>query len=117
MASYKQFCMHCDSLIDSDSRFCPKCGSNSPFVLRCPFCLREISKGDLRCAECGGFLKVQCPLCGKETFAGDRCEICQASLMVPCSNKRCGEMIFFQNSHCLACGKANPNLSKKGLRR
>jgi hypothetical protein len=25
--------------------------------------------------------------------------------MVPCPNKRCGEMVFFQNTHCRACGK------------
>ncbi len=105
MASYKKYCMHCEALIDSDSRFCVKCRSRSPFAIRCPACLREIAKEDKLCPGCGRPLIVQCPQCGKDTFVIDQCEICGASLMVNCSNRRCGEPIFFQNTHCTACGK------------
>lgn len=105
MASYKQTCIYCGFLIDSDSRYCVKCGNRSPFAILCPSCLREVSKTDLLCAGCGRTLTIQCPKCGKETFISDKCEGCNASLMVSCANKRCGEMVFFQNTHCTACGK------------
>ena len=105
MASYKHYCIHCGALIDSDSRYCIKCGSRSPFALRCPSCLREVSRGDLLCAGCGRPLVIECPQCGRDTFVLDQCEACHSSLMVKCSNPRCDEQVFFQNTRCTACGK------------
>lgn len=105
MASFKQACIFCNTLIDSDSRFCAKCGNRNPLAILCPSCLREVSKDDTVCAGCGRRLVISCPKCGKDTFVFDQCQACGASFMIPCSNKRCGEMVFFQNSHCKACGK------------
>lgn len=105
MASYKHSCIHCGAMIASAARFCPKCGSISPFALRCPSCLKEVSKGDLLCAGCGRPLVIPCPQCGKDTFLLEKCEVCAASLMVKCPNQRCEEMVFFQNTHCRACGQ------------
>lgn len=105
MAVYKEPCRHCGTLIGQDSRFCPKCGSRAPFTDLCPSCLREIKRGDLACSGCGRPLHIPCPKCGKQTFVGDRCDACGASLLKPCLNKRCGEMQFFENTKCTACGK------------
>ncbi len=105
MASYKQPCIHCGTLIDRDSRFCPACGSGSPFGYLCPTCLRPVQKGQPLCAGCARPLYIQCPHCGGQTFVDERCERCGKPLMVLCSNKRCGVQQFFQNARCTACGK------------
>jgi len=106
MATFKQPCIHCGTLVDRDARFCPACGSNSPFVYLCPTCLREVKKGaETLCAGCGRPLYITCPLCGGRTFVGERCESCGANLMIKCPNKRCGVAQFFQNEKCTACGK------------
>jgi hypothetical protein len=39
------------------------------------------------------------------TFAGERCEACGGGLMIHCTNSRCGELQFFENIKCTACGK------------
>ena len=114
MSSYKEPCMHCGTLVDRDIRFCPKCGSHSPFGHLCFSCLRPISKDDERCAGCGRSLYINCPNCGQPTFADETCEQCGKSLMVPCINKRCGTMQFFQNQTCTNCGKSiKTKLGKK----
>lgn len=105
MAFYKQACIQCGQLIDSDARFCPKCGSYSPFGYSCPQCLREIKRGDVVCSDCGRPLYTTCPHCGERTFVQDKCEVCGKSLMVKCANSRCGQMQFFENTKCTACGK------------
>ena len=43
--------------------------------------------------------------CGQETFVQERCEQCGGGLMIRCENRRCGELQFFQNTKCTACGK------------
>ena len=105
MATYKQNCIQCGELIDRDSRFCPACGSHSPFVILCPTCLREIKKGQMLCAGCGRQLYIGCPVCGGRTFVQERCEVCGASLMIKCKGFRCGVYQFFENDVCTACGK------------
>ena len=105
MATYKQGCMHCGTLIDRDARFCPACGSQSPFVYLCPTCLREIAKGQAVCAGCGRQLNITCPICGKMTFVQEKCEACGAGMMIRCKNPRCGVFQFFENDVCTACGK------------
>lgn len=105
MASYKQPCIQCGELIERDSRLCPKCGSRSPFGYQCPTCLKEIQKGQVVCSGCGRSLYIPCPTCGKQTFTSERCEICGAGMMIKCENKRCGELQFFENTKCTACGK------------
>lgn len=105
MAVYKQPCRQCGSLISQDSRFCPKCGSRAPFVDLCPTCLREIRREDMRCSGCGRPLHIACPRCGKQTFVGEKCDVCGGSLLKQCLNPRCGEMQFFENAKCTACGK------------
>lgn len=112
MAFYKQPCMHCGQLIDSDSRLCTKCGSRSPFCYSCPTCLREVRKGDAVCPGCGRLLYIICPHCGGQTFVQDTCEQCRQSLMVLCSNHRCMQPQFFQNIKCTACGKKLKNRIK-----
>ena len=105
MATYKQPCFHCGGLIDRDVRLCPKCQSRSPFGYRCPSCGRDIEKGQAVCSGCGRPLMVICPTCGQGTFADERCEKCGAGLMIQCTNPRCGELQFFENDICTACGK------------
>ena len=109
MASYKQLCIHCGQLIDRDARFCPGCGSQSPFGYACPTCMRPIVKEQRICAGCGRPTYVPCPHCGQPTFVQDRCERCDQTLMVACSNRRCGVWQFYQNATCTACGKKIKN--------
>ncbi|MDR1796661.1 MAG: zinc ribbon domain-containing protein [Clostridiales Family XIII bacterium] len=107
MATYKQPCIHCGALVERDARFCPSCGSGSPFGYLCPACLRSVQKGsEAVCAGCGRPLYTTCPICGGRTFvAQERCEACGAYLMIRCPNKRCGVAQFFENGKCTACGK------------
>ncbi|HPY36504.1 MAG TPA: zinc ribbon domain-containing protein [Clostridia bacterium] len=105
MAEYKQPCIHCGALIESDSRYCVFCKSPSPFGYICPSCHRLVQKRQTLCAGCGRELIVICPVCQKQTFAGHICDVCGASLMKQCDNPRCLEPQFFQNTKCTACGK------------
>ena len=105
MALYKQPCIHCGAFIEADTRVCTSCGSYSPFGYLCPTCHRTIQKGQTLCSGCGRALYVACPFCGKETFVQEKCEKCGESLMIRCDNTRCGELQFFQNTKCTACGK------------
>lgn len=104
MASYKQPCFHCGALIEPDARFCPACASQSPFGYTCPNCLKTIEKGVKICPRCGISLYISCPHCQKQTFVQDKCEQCGKSLMVTCTNKRCGAVQFFLNAKCNNCG-------------
>ena len=97
--------MHCGNLLDTAERFCPKCGSSSPFGYACPACLHSIQKDYALCPGCGRPLYIACPHCGARTFVQDACEACGATLMVRCGSKRCGVAQFFQNQKCTACGK------------
>ncbi len=105
MATYKQPCIHCGEFVERDSHLCPKCGSRSPFGYHCPTCLREIQKGQPVCSGCGRGLMVVCPTCSQLTFVNERCENCGAGLMIHCTNSRCGNLQFFENIKCTACGK------------
>lgn len=116
MATYKQPCIHCGEFIERDNRLCTKCGSRSPFGYHCPTCLKEIEKGQAACSGCGRELYVHCPSCNQLTFAGERCEKCGAGLMKICQNPRCGELQFYQNMKCTACGKKfKKDKKKKGV--
>ncbi len=105
MAGYKQPCIHCNSFISRDVRYCPVCNSSSPFGYSCPACLASIQKGQSVCSQCGRALYVDCIKCGKSTFVQEKCEHCGTSLMVRCGNPRCGVEQFFENTKCTACGK------------
>ena len=105
MASYKQPCVHCGTLIERDSRLCVACGSRSPFGYRCPTCLREVQKGQAVCSQCARSLIVICPTCSQPTFADERCERCGSGMMTRCTNPRCGDLQFFENIKCTSCGK------------
>lgn len=105
MAFYKQPCIHCGTFIDGESKLCPTCGSRSPFCYLCPSCLIPIERGAPLCSNCGRPLQVICPTCRRQTFAGERCDACGAGLMVYCKNPRCGQLQFFENQKCTACGK------------
>lgn len=105
MATYKQNCVHCNALTERDARFCPSCGSNSPFGFQCPNCLRQINKGERVCAGCGRSTYTSCPVCKQETFRQEKCEKCNADLMRTCANPRCGVRQFFEVDKCTACGK------------
>ena len=105
MATYKQNCIQCGTLLDRDARFCPACGSHNPFCYLCPNCLREIQKGQALCAGCGRSLYIICPICGNRTFVQEKCEVCGAGLMIRCRAKNCGAFQFFENEICTACGK------------
>ena len=113
MASYKQPCMQCSTLIDTDVQFCPACGSMHAFGYHCPTCLKPIQKGQRICSECGRQLYVSCPHCNQQTFVQERCESCGKSLMFVCENRRCGVLQFFQNTKCTACGKKIKYTTKK----
>ena len=114
MATYKMPCIHCGNMLERDARFCPKCGSGSPFGYACPNCLRNVEKGQALCAGCGRQLVIPCPHCGERTFASEKCEACDKGLMVRCENKRCGQLQFFQNTKCNACGKKIKTQLQKG---
>ena len=106
MATYKQPCIHCHTLIDRDVRFCPNCGSQSPFGYLCPHLPapnHEKSKSvrRLRTAAYGHLS----PPAEKLRFVQETCEQCGQSLMIRCENRRCQAMQFFQNEKCTACGK------------
>ena len=105
MGSYKQNCIQCGTLIDRDVRFCPTCGSFSPFNYHCPTCFREINKGQNACAGCGRPLYITCPICGNRTFVQEKCESCGAWLVIRCKAKNCGALQFFENEKCTSCGK------------
>jgi RNA polymerase subunit RPABC4/transcription elongation factor Spt4 len=105
MATYKTPCVHCGAFVDRDARFCPNCASRTPFGFHCPRCLKPITRNQSACSSCGRPLRVDCPACGEPTFVDERCEICGVSLMVRCLNPRCGELQFFENDKCTACGK------------
>ncbi|MDR3305842.1 MAG: zinc ribbon domain-containing protein [Clostridiales Family XIII bacterium] len=106
MATYKQTCIHCGTLVERDARFCPTCGSHSPFAYLCPACRHEVEKGSQAiCAGCGRALYITCPVCGGRTFVQEKCETCGARLTIHCPNKRCGMPQFFENEKCTACGK------------
>ena len=106
MATYKQPCIHCNAMLERDSRFCPKCESRSPFGFQCPTCFKPIERGDSVCSGCGRTLTTACPVCGRQTFVGgEKCDACGKLLMIRCENKRCGELQFFENTKCTACGK------------
>jgi len=104
MATYKQPCIRCGTLVDTAERLCPTCGSRSPFGYECPTCDHVIQKDQQVCPGCGRALHVKCPYCAALTFTQDTCEACGRNLMVQCDNKRCGEMQFFQNVTCTDCG-------------
>jgi len=105
VATYKKPCIHCNTFIDGDARFCPTCASSSPFGYQCPACLHSVEKDQRLCSGCGKSLFTICPQCGQQTFKGEKCDICGVSLMVMCVNPRCGEMQFFENARCTSCGK------------
>ncbi len=105
MASYKKPCLHCGCYMEADSRFCPSCGSDSPFGYLCPACRRPVEKAQAVCAGCGRPLYIACPCCGERTFVQSRCERCGSSLQVRCGNPRCGAWQFYENTKCTACGK------------
>jgi RNA polymerase subunit RPABC4/transcription elongation factor Spt4 len=105
MATYKQPCIHCGAFIERDARLCPECASRSPFGYQCPTCLKPVTKGQPVCSGCGRALNVTCPTCGGQTFAGERCEACGSGLLMYCANLRCGQLQFFDNRKCTACGK------------
>lgn len=115
MAFYKQPCIHCGAYIDQDARFCPACGSQSPFGYLCPACLRPVEKSSQICAGCGRPLYVACPVCGGKTFVQEKCEQCGCCLTVRCQNSRCRALQFFENTKCTACGAKikHPKIKKK----
>lgn len=106
MATYKQPCINCGTMIDGDVHVCPACGNRSPFGYQCPTCLKPIKRGDMVCSGCGRPLVVACPTCHQPVFVGDSvCPTCRGSLLILCENKRCRQPQFFENTKCTACGK------------
>ncbi|MDR3359585.1 MAG: zinc ribbon domain-containing protein [Bifidobacteriaceae bacterium] len=114
MATYRQPCVHCGSLVGRDSRLCQVCGSRNPFVYRCPACLKAVARPDAVCGGCGRSLTVACPFCRAAAFAGkEQCDSCGHSLMVLCQNRRCRRLQFFENAICTVCGKPIKNAAKQ----
>jgi predicted amidophosphoribosyltransferase len=106
MATYKKNCIHCNELIEGDSRVCSRCGSRSPFGYNCPTCLKPIQKGNEVCSACGRSLTTSCPYCNKEVFVGlETCDKCGKTLMIHCESNRCEALQFFENKKCTVCGK------------
>lgn len=50
----KFVCQNCGSFLSSDTRYCPKCGTNTKQY--CTFCNNEIDKNDKYCSKCGNKL-------------------------------------------------------------
>ena len=99
-------------IVESSLTGCPvlsKMRESQSFGYACPTCLRPIEKNQQVCSGCGRSLFVTCPACGKQTFVDERCQVCGAGLMIQCQNPRCGQMQFFQNEKCTACGKKFKN--------
>lgn len=105
MTSYVKQCIHCGEMISKDAKYCPKCKSRNPFIIRCPEYFREVTKDQKECSCCGRKLIVKCPFCGEMSFVLDQCEKCGTCFLIECFNKRCGEMVFFQNEYCTMCGR------------
>lgn len=108
MASFLQPCQKCSALVEPDAVLCPYCGSRNVFGSHCPKCRRETKRAYKNCPTCARPLYTACPHCGGETFADERCDKCGQSLLVPCANKRCGTLQFFENTHCTDCGRPLP---------
>lgn len=104
MATYKQACIHCHTLIERGSRVCPSCGHRNPFGVHCPACAKPVERGQPSCPACGRSLVAACPNCKQQTFVDERCDACGAGLTVRCTNPRCGEWQFFENTKCVVCG-------------
>jgi RNA polymerase subunit RPABC4/transcription elongation factor Spt4 len=114
MATYKVPCIHCNEMLERDAHYCPRCGSRSPFGYHCPSCLKPIARGYAICSSCGRALVTTCPYCNGPTFVGsERCDTCGQTLMIRCESKRCGELQFFENKKCTACGKPIKKAAKQ----
>lgn len=105
MTPYMKQCLHCKEMISAESKFCPKCKSRNPFLIRCPECFHVVKHKQKECSCCGRNLIVKCPKCGEMSFVLDQCEKCGADFLVECFNKRCGERVFFENECCTMCGR------------
>jgi predicted amidophosphoribosyltransferase len=106
MATYQKPCIQCGAFVQGGARYCQACGTSNPFTHNCPTCIKEISPEHMVCSGCGRPTKILCPVCKQQTFIGkSNCEVCGESLMQTCSNPRCGEKQFFENTKCTACGK------------
>ena len=71
----------------------------------CPACGEKLKLSDKTCCACGTVTFIDCPYCGKETFALGNCRNCRKSLYVICSSKDCGKVqIMTGSSVCAFCG-------------
>jgi RNA polymerase subunit RPABC4/transcription elongation factor Spt4 len=105
MAGYKHPCRYCGKLIPPESNVCPICGRRNPLSLRCPKCKSPIEKGWKSCSDCGLSLEIICPSCGKPTFFGDYCDVCDAPLTVICPNPKCRTEQPPLGDKCIKCHK------------
>lgn len=106
MSGYKHPCRYCGKLVESGANVCPYCSKINPLdVLRCPKCRNPIEKDFAACPNCGLVLKIDCPVCGKETFFGDYCEHCDARLVIVCPHKKCKTEQPPIGDKCIKCGK------------
>ncbi len=81
MPGYKHPCRYCGKLVEADFNICPFCGKTTPTgPLRCPKCRYPIEEGYKVCAHCGLALEISCPKCGKPTFFGPNCQVCNTVL-------------------------------------
>lgn len=46
-------CPHCDARIETDARYCPRCGGVLEAAVRCPACGAATQAGNRFCAKCG----------------------------------------------------------------
>ena len=114
MATYKQPCIHCQEMVERDSRLCSKCGSRWPFGFQCPVCLKIIVRGNALCSGCGRPLVTTCPFCSGQTFVGsEKCDQCGKMLLIQCESKRCDALQFFENTACTSCGTVIKNAKKQ----
>ena len=65
-----------------------------------------VEKEYKNCANCGLKLEVACPKCGKATFFGDYCALCDARLAVICPNPKCKAEQPPLDGNCIKCGKS-----------
>ena len=76
-------CAKCGATVNSNSKFCPNCGSQIGVgaTIDCPKCGKSIPANTKFCPECGNEIKSVCPKCGQQVKPGTKfCTNCGSKI-------------------------------------